>query len=110
MNPALSDISSKADLTKQLPVDFGFLTEMSDPTVTKALMDGIKMLFTQNKDMQAKVTTTGQTGVEMEALTAIAAAGLTIYDMCKAVDRGMTITDIRLMKKMGGKSGTFERT
>ncbi len=57
----------------------------------------------------ATVTTTGRTGVEMEALTAIAAAGLTIYDMCKAVDRGMTVTDICLMKKTGGKSGTFER-
>jgi cyclic pyranopterin phosphate synthase len=45
----------------------------------------------------------------MEALTAIAAAGLTIYDMCKAVDRGMIITGIRLMKKTGGKSGTFVR-
>lgn len=60
-------------------------------------------------NMQATVRTTGQTGVEMEALTAIAAAGLTIYDMCKAVDRGMIIADIRLMKKTGGKSGTFER-
>jgi cyclic pyranopterin phosphate synthase len=55
------------------------------------------------------VTTTGRTGVEMEALTAVAAAGLTIYDMCKAVDRAMTITDIRLLKKSGGKSGTYER-
>ena len=61
-------------------------------------------------NMQATIRTTEQTGVEMEALTAIAAAGLTIYDMCKAVDRSMTITDIRLMKKTGGKSGTFERT
>lgn len=59
--------------------------------------------------IQATVTTTGQTGVEMEALTAISAACLTIYDMCKAVDRGMTITDVRLRKKTGGKSGTFER-
>lgn len=58
--------------------------------------------------IQATVRTTGRTGVEMEALTAVAAAGLTIYDMCKAVDRAMTITDIRLMKKTGGKSGTFE--
>ena len=57
----------------------------------------------------ATIRTTGQTGVEMEALTAVAAAGLTIYDMCKAVDRAMTVTDIRLMKKTGGKSGTFER-
>ncbi len=52
---------------------------------------------------------TGRTGVEMEALTAVAAAGLTVYDMCKAVDRGMTVTDICLVKKSGGKSGTFER-
>jgi cyclic pyranopterin phosphate synthase len=48
------------------------------------------------------------TGVEMEALTAVAVAGLTVYDMCKAVDRGMTIGDIRLVHKSGGKSGTFE--
>jgi cyclic pyranopterin monophosphate synthase len=60
-------------------------------------------------NIHAMVRTTGRTGVEMEALTAVAAAGLTIYDMCKAVDRTMTITDIRLMKKTGGKSGTFER-
>ncbi len=50
----------------------------------------------------------GATGVEMEALTAVAVAALTVYDMCKAVDRGMRITDIRLTHKAGGKSGTFE--
>ena len=50
----------------------------------------------------------GQTGVEMEALTAVAVAALTVYDMCKAVDRGMKITDVRLVHKAGGKSGTFE--
>jgi cyclic pyranopterin phosphate synthase len=49
----------------------------------------------------------GQTGVEMEALTAVSIAALTIYDMCKAVDRAMTITDIRLIHKAGGKSGEF---
>jgi cyclic pyranopterin phosphate synthase len=59
--------------------------------------------------IRAFVRTTGKTGVEMEALTAVAAAGLTIYDMCKAADRAMTVTDIRLMKKTGGKSGTYER-
>ncbi len=59
--------------------------------------------------IRATTATTGRTGVEMEALTAVAAAGLTIYDMCKAVDRSMMITDIRLMKKTGGKSGVFER-
>ena len=52
---------------------------------------------------------TGQTGVEMEALTAVAAAALTVYDMCKAADRAMRISDIRLVKKSGGKSGDFRR-
>jgi len=60
-------------------------------------------------DIQATVRTTAKTGAEMEALTAVAAAGLTIYDMCKAVDRAMTITDVRLVRKSGGKSGTYER-
>lgn len=59
--------------------------------------------------VRATVRTTDRTGVEMEALTAVAAAGLTIYDMCKAVDRAMSVTDIRLLKKSGGKSGTFIR-
>jgi cyclic pyranopterin phosphate synthase len=49
----------------------------------------------------------GQTGVEMEALTAVQVALLTIYDMCKAVDRGMVITDVKLLEKHGGKSGSF---
>jgi cyclic pyranopterin phosphate synthase len=52
----------------------------------------------------------GQTGVEMEALTAVQVALLTIYDMCKAVDRGMTITDVKLLEKHGGKSGSFVAT
>jgi cyclic pyranopterin phosphate synthase len=52
---------------------------------------------------------TGQTGVEMEALTAVSAAALTVYDMCKSVDRSMQISDIRLTKKSGGKSGTFKQ-
>jgi cyclic pyranopterin phosphate synthase len=56
----------------------------------------------------ATVESTGQTGVEMEALTATAVAALTIYDMCKAVDRGMKIENIRLVRKSGGKSGTIE--
>lgn len=55
----------------------------------------------------ATVETVGPTGVEMEALTAANVALLTIYDMCKAVDRGMTITDVRLMEKHGGKSGSY---
>jgi len=60
-------------------------------------------------EMEATVRIAGQTGVEMEALTAVSVAGLTIYDMCKAVDREMTVGEIRLMHKSGGKSGTFER-
>ncbi len=55
----------------------------------------------------ATVETVGPTGVEMEALTAVQVALLTIYDMCKAVDRGMTINDVRLLEKHGGKSGSF---
>jgi cyclic pyranopterin phosphate synthase len=55
----------------------------------------------------ATVETVGQTGVEMEALTAVNIALLTIYDMCKAVDRGMTITDVKLLEKHGGKSGSY---
>ena len=53
------------------------------------------------------VETVGPTGVEMEALTAVQVALLTIYDMCKAVDRGMHITDVRVLEKHGGKSGSF---
>ena len=59
--------------------------------------------------IETTVKSTGKTGVEMEALVATAAAALTIYDMCKAVDRGMTISDIMLLKKSGGKSGTYIR-
>ena len=54
---------------------------------------------------RATAETVGQTGVEMEALTAVQVALLTIYDMCKAADRGMTITDVKLLEKQGGKSG-----
>ena len=57
----------------------------------------------------ATVKSTSKTGVEMEALTAVAVAALTIYDMCKAVEKGMTITDIYLETKAGGKSGTYRR-
>ncbi|MFO7767023.1 MAG: cyclic pyranopterin monophosphate synthase MoaC [Pelovirga sp.] len=59
--------------------------------------------------IRATASVTGQTGVEMEALTAASVAGLTIYDMCKAIDKEMVIGQICLLKKTGGKSGTFER-
>jgi cyclic pyranopterin phosphate synthase len=59
-------------------------------------------------DITATCKLEGRTGVEMEALTAVAVAALTVYDMCKAVDRGMRLTDIRLARKSGGKSGSYE--
>ena len=59
--------------------------------------------------IEARVKTTGQTGAEMEALSAVSVAALAIYDMCKAVDRSMEIKSIRLESKSGGKSGTFVR-
>ena len=60
-------------------------------------------------DIEATVRTTGQTGVEMEALTAASVAALTVYDMCKAVDRGMRIEGLRVVHKAGGKSGEFRQ-
>lgn len=62
----------------------------------------------QHIDVTASVKVTGKTGVEMEALTAVSVSCLTIYDMVKAVERSMQITDIRLVEKSGGKSGTFK--
>ncbi len=59
--------------------------------------------------IESRVKTVGQTGVEMEALTAVSVTALTIYDMCKAVDKEMVISDIMLMEKRGGKSGEFRR-
>ena len=60
-------------------------------------------------EVRSEVTAAAQTGVEMEALVAVTAAALTVYDMCKALDKGMEITDIVLVKKTGGKSGDFSR-
>jgi cyclic pyranopterin phosphate synthase len=59
--------------------------------------------------LEAEVSTNAQTGVEMEALTAVTVAALTIYDMCKALEKGITITDVRLESKTGGKSGDYQR-
>jgi len=75
----------------------------------------VKIEFFPDRDrsvieIEARVKVTARTGVEMEALTAVAAAALTVYDMCKAVDRGMVLSEIRLMEKSGGRSGHFKRT
>lgn len=59
--------------------------------------------------IEATVCTVGKTGVEMEAMTAVSVAALTVYDMCKSVDRQMIVSDIRLVSKQGGRSGTFKR-
>lgn len=70
----------------------------------------IRFQFIHNGvEVEAEVNAADKTGVEMEALTAVSLACLTIYDMCKAMDRGMVIQDIMLVKKMGGKSGVFTR-
>jgi cyclic pyranopterin phosphate synthase len=73
---------------------------------------GVDMFFSWRDaelEIQATVRVTGRTGVEMEALTAVSVAALTVYDMCKAVDRGMSIGHIELLHKAGGKSGEFIR-
>lgn len=76
-------------------------------------LSSVKVFLTLNEDenavdIEATCKLTGQTGVEMEALTAVSAAALTVYDMCKAVDRGMVIGPIKLIHKDGGKSGEFK--
>ena len=76
--------------------------------LTSVKIDLICDLDRSAVDITACCKLTGQTGVEMEALTAVSVAALTIYDMCKAVDREMRISDIRLVQKSGGKSGSFE--
>ena len=80
-----------------------FIATPADGSSANGLMDG----ETGHVSCTATVETVGPTGVEMEALTAVTAALLTIYDMCKAADRGMTITDVKLLEKHGGKSGSF---
>ena len=82
------------------------------PLCHPILIGDIKVEFSLDEvnstvEIMATVQSTGKTGVEMEALTATAVTALTIYDMCKAVDRGMIIENIRLIKKSGGKSGTI---
>ena len=88
------------------------------PMCHTLLLTGVEIAFELDEPapeegrvaIRASVRTTGKTGAEMEALTAVSAAALTIYDMCKAVDRAMSIERVRLLRKSGGKSGVFERT
>ena len=75
--------------------------------ISKVSVDFVADEKTSSIEVSATVRVEGKTGVEMEALTACSIAALTLYDMCKAVDRAMKITDLRLTEKSGGKSGTF---
>ena len=84
------------------------------PMCHPILMDGIDLSLHLDEarcavEIQATVSCDGRTGVEMEALTAVSTAALTVYDMCKAVQKDMVITDIRLLRKTGGVHGDFER-
>ena len=84
------------------------------PMCHPILLDGIDLTLHLDEarcsvEIEAAVSCAGRTGVEMEALTAVSAAALTVYDMCKAVQKDMVITDIRLLRKSGGVHGDFER-
>ena len=84
------------------------------PMCHPLLLSGIDISFAVDRvatavEIHATVKTNGRTGVEMEALSAVAGAALTIYDMCKAIDRGMCVENIRLVYKSGGRSGVFAR-
>lgn len=77
-------------------------------------LDGVEVLLEADPEaecirVEATVRANWRTGVEMEAMVAVSAAGLTIYDMCKAIDRGMSVTEVRLVRKSGGKSGVWVR-
>lgn len=87
-------------------------TASNIPMCHNIFITGVDMDFEIDEEksaihIEASASTIGKTGIEMESLNAVAIAALTIYDMCKAIDRGMRITDIRLVKKDGGKSGLF---
>lgn len=83
---------------------------MCHPIMISGCDISFKLDFENNRvEITATVKNSGQTGVEMEALSAVTIAGLTIYDMCKAIDKEMIISDVMLMRKTGGKSGVFDR-
>ena len=84
------------------------------PMCHPVLLDGVDLQIVLNEkslslEIQAAISCQGKTGVEMEAMTAVSAAALTIYDMCKAVQKDMVITDIRLLEKTGGIHGDYQR-
>jgi cyclic pyranopterin monophosphate synthase len=84
------------------------------PLCHPLMLNSVEVDFSLDRDqsavqIEARCKVSGKTGVEMEALTAVSVAALTIYDMCKAVDRGMQISDLGLLQKQGGKSGDWQR-
>lgn len=82
------------------------------PMCHSLALTGVDVRFSLREDavgIEAEVKCKGETGVEMEALSAVSAAALTVYDMCKALEKGMVISDIRLLEKTGGKSGDYRR-
>jgi len=86
------------------------LIPLCHPIAIASVNVEIKPVVSQSRiDITATVSCVGQTGVEMEALTAVSAAALTLYDMCKAVDRDMSITEVCLVEKKGGRSGHYKR-
>ncbi|MDA8222522.1 cyclic pyranopterin monophosphate synthase MoaC [Desulfosporosinus sp.] len=85
------------------------LIPMCHPLAITGAKLSFKLVEPGEIDIEAIVKVQGKTGVEMEALTAVSVAALTIYDMCKAIDKTMTIRDIYLVEKLGGKSGHFVR-
>ncbi|HEY81770.1 MAG TPA: cyclic pyranopterin monophosphate synthase MoaC [Dehalococcoidia bacterium] len=120
MQPATLEIIKKSQMAKGDVLSVaqlaGIMAAKQTPNLIPLchpiLIGDIKIEFnTNDKESSIEITTTvesvGKTGVEMEALTATTVAALTIYDMCKAVDRGMRIENIRLVRKSGGKSGTI---
>ncbi len=87
----------------------GYLIPMCHPLFLTGVDINFNLLDEGIIEINSRVKTTGKTGAEMEALTAVSAAALTIYDMCKAVDKGMEIREIYLVEKIGGKSGHYYR-
>jgi len=119
LSPRLLDMIKAGSLKKGDPLEIARIagimaakkTHELIPLCHQLLLTKINMTLTLNQDgidIESQVACLGKTGVEMEALTAVSVAALTVYDMCKAVDKTMVIGDIFLRKKTGGKSGVFE--
>src|SRR6185295_18380749 len=121
MSPATLDAIRERRTPKGDPLEVARLAGIMAAKRTSELIPLCHVLPLNHADVQlelqvdgiaitATASTDGKTGVEMEALTAASVAGLTLYDMCKAIDKGMVITEIRLESKSGGRSGDYQRS